>query len=187
MDVKSTIAKIAPTLAAALGGPLAGSAVAVISEAITGNPSATAGDLEAAISTGKLTPEAHAALVAAENEFKLKMRAFDLDAEKATLGDIQDARRANAANRDVFYLGVAVLVGFVCVCGLAVFGAYLLLFGTLKADAGTVAAVFTFVGGTVGYTASNAQSVVNFYFGSSKGSADKTDALAASVANLAKK
>jgi hypothetical protein len=43
------------------------------------------------------------------------------------------------------------------------------------------AIVSALIGTVVGYVAANAQQVVGYFFGSSKGSADKTDALAAAV------
>jgi hypothetical protein len=48
-------------------------------------------------------------------------------------------------------------------------------------DESMKAIVSTLIGTVVGYVAANAQQVVGYFFGSGKGSADKTDALAAVV------
>lgn len=93
--------------------------------------------------------------------------------------DTADARSKNAANDKVFWLGVAVLFTFGLVMCLCLYGAYSIMTGgiTIK-DVAVVAAVSGFVGTVVGYVAANAQQVVAYFFGSSKGSQDKTTAMA---------
>jgi hypothetical protein len=49
-----------------------------------------------------------------------------------------------------------------------------------------VAAVFGFLGTVVGYVAANAQQVVSYFFGSSRGSQDKSAAMAEAIKSLPK-
>lgn len=131
-----------------------------------------------------------------DNEFKLKMQAlgFQHVEEMAKLGlaetqayiqDTMDARAKHAQNANVFRLGVFILLSFAVIVGMSMWGSYLLLSGgiTIK-DVGIVAAVFGFLGTVVGYMAANTQQVVGFFYGSSKGSGEKTDAMAAAFAQL---
>lgn len=96
-----------------------------------------------------------------------------------------DARAKHSQNQSVFWLGVAIILSFAVVVGVSLWGSYLLLSGgiTIK-DVGIVAAVFGFLGTVVGYMAANAQQVTGFFFGSSKGSGDKTDAMARAFQQL---
>lgn len=102
--------------------------------------------------------------------------------------DTADARQHNAGDAGVFRLGVVVLITFAAVMGACLYGAYQILTGgmVLK-DVAVVAAVSGFLGSIVGYVASNAQQVISYFFGSSKGSADKTNAMADAVKGLGRK
>ena len=184
-DLKSFLLDIAPAIATGLGGPLAGTAVQALSQAITGKPSATKEEITKIAEKG-LTPEQLVAVTAANNEFALAMKNADIDLVKvnnahteAYLTDTQDARKSNAANQNVFYMGCVILVTFASVVGLSLYGAYQVLTGgILPKDPALVAAVFGFIGTLIGYISANAQQVISFYYGSSQGSASKSDALA---------
>lgn len=69
MDWLKTISSIAPTVATALGGPLAGAAVAAIGKAI-GMDSPTVAKIQNAIEGGNLTPEQVSAIKLAEIDFQ---------------------------------------------------------------------------------------------------------------------
>lgn len=69
MDWKATINSIAPTVATALGGPLAGAAVAAIGKAL-GMDSPTVSKIQDAIENGKLTPEQISSIKLAEIDFQ---------------------------------------------------------------------------------------------------------------------
>ena len=72
MDIAKTLAGIAPTLATALGGPLAGIAVKAAVGAFGLNDDATANDLAKAVASA--TPEQLAALKKIDNDFAVQMR-----------------------------------------------------------------------------------------------------------------
>lgn len=182
------ISSIAPTIATALGGPLAGTAVSLIAHVITGDKNATQDQIEQAVTAG-LSPEAIVALKKVENDFALQMKNADIDLEKlksterlAYVADTQAARQSNAKNEEVFILGSLILSAFAFVLAAVLVGCYELLTGGLQIkDPGTCAAISGLVGTIVGYFAANAQQVVGFYFGSSQGSAAKTDQLSTAL------
>lgn len=142
------------------------------------------------------TPEQLIALKTAELGFQERMQAagfkhveemarIALEEQKSEDGDRQDARKANASDRRVFWLGVVILMTFAGTMGACLYGAYQIMAGGLKiTDPGIIAAVFGFLGSIVGYIAANAQQVTGFFFGSSHGSRGNSAALAEAVQNL---
>ena len=188
MDWKSIIKTAAPVLGTALGGPLAGAAIKVLGDAVLGNSDASQDEVAAAITSG-LSPEAIVKMRDADNAFKAQMKSMDIDilklnaqTEQAYLADVQSARNANGANRAVFWLGIAILITFASLMGFVMYGSFQLLTGGIVLKDVAVASVVSgLIGTVIGYVAGNAQQVVGYYFGSSKGSADKTDALANAV------
>lgn len=149
--------------------------------------------------TGEASPEAAVAKImndpALQLEFQKALRAervefarLALEETKAYLADTQDARRAHGEKRGVYWLGIVILLTFAFTMGFAMYGCYTILTGGLKVtDVGLVAAVFGLLGTVIGYIAANAQQVVNYFFGSSKGSSDKTDRMAAAMSAMAPK
>lgn len=188
MDWKSIVNAVAPVVGTALGGPLAGAAVKVIAGAVLGNEDASQDDVATAIQSG-LSPDAIAKLKEADVAFKTRMKELDIDlaklnasVEQAYLADVQSARNANGANRGVFWLGIAILATFATLMAAVMYGSFQLLTGGIVLKDVAVASVVSgLIGTVIGYVAGNAQQVVGYYFGSSKGSSDKTDALANAV------
>lgn len=97
IDWKGMIGGIAPGLAAALGGPLAGVAVKVIADKVLGQPEASADDVAVALSTGALSVEQIVALRAAEQTLQVEMAKIDQAREGAFLADTQSAREQTVA------------------------------------------------------------------------------------------
>jgi hypothetical protein len=150
-----------------------------------------------AAAVANATPEQLAAMRDREMTFKERMQALgfahehemavvELDTDKAYLADVADARDKHANDKRVFWLGFGVLVTFLLtvvaafiLCGAMLFN------GTLKdVDPGIVAAVFGLLGTVIGYVAANAQQVVGFNFGSSRGSSEKTTAMSKAITQL---
>lgn len=187
-DLKTFLLNIAPAIATGLGGPLAGTAVQALSNAITGKPDSSEVELAKMVSKG-LNPEQVAAIRKVDNDFALAMKEADIDLVKvnnahteAYLADTQDARKVNGNNENIFKLGIVVLTAFSAVISLAMYGSYeVLTGGIIPKDPATVAAVFGFIGTLLGYVSANAQQVISFYYGSSQGSSTKTDALSDAV------
>ena len=85
---KKILKGVAPTLATALGGPLAGMATKVISEKLLGKDDG--GDNE--IYEALMNPEGLAKLKEIEADFKTKMKAMDVDLERMAVDDRKSAR-----------------------------------------------------------------------------------------------
>lgn len=183
-DLSSLLKQAAPALATALLGPLGGIATSFLSEKI-GVP---ADELQTALEK----PEVRVRLAELDQEWKLavmadrqKARDQDIEELKAMLADVASARAAHGQNQGVFWMGVAILVIFATVMALVLAGAFGILQGSIAIkDVAVVAAVMGLIGTVVGYAAANAQQVVGYFFGSSKGSSDKTTQLADAVKAL---
>ena len=80
---------LAPTLATALGGPLAGMAVEAISKAIGVDPS----EVQNTINSGKMTADQIASLQTAEIALKARAQEMGLDFEKLAVADRSSARQ----------------------------------------------------------------------------------------------
>jgi len=153
---------IAPTIATALGTPLAGMAVAAISKAIGCEPD----EVQNVISSGKLTAEQVASIQLAELELKKQAQSMGLDFAKLTVEDRKSARDMQIATKSMLVPSLAILI----------VSAFI---GVVIATLGGFAVVDSVLAGTlIGYLSAKAEQVVNFYFGSSAGSKEKTDLLA---------
>lgn len=155
---------VAPTLATAVGGPLAGMATRVISEALLGKPDATEAELVEAAKVA--TPEQLLALKNAEQDFAVRMRELDVDLERIAQADRSSARDRETKTGDITprLLAAAITIGFFSVLG------YMIQYG-LPPQGGEAMLVML---GTLG-TAWGA--IISYYFGSSAGSREKTTAI----------
>lgn len=179
---KGLIRAVAPALGAALGGPVGGVAVKFLADKWLGTPEANESDIASYAATA--TPEALAKLKELDNQFRLEMKRLDIDIFRLETTDVQDARKAHAGNASVFKLGMVVLISFAALMGAVLYGCWAILIDGLKVDAAIAAAVFGLIGTVVGYVAAAAQQVIQFNFGSSYGSKQKTDAMADAVHKL---
>jgi hypothetical protein len=101
---------VAPTLAAAIGGPLAGQAVQFLGSAL-GLPSDTAED-HIAKAVAAATPEQLLLLKKADQEFAVRMRELDIDVERINAADRDSARRRQVETGDMTpaFIAAAVLL-----------------------------------------------------------------------------
>ena len=156
---------VAPSIASAVGGPLAGMATKAISEALLGKPDGTEDELAQA--AAKATPEQLLALKKAENDFALQMRELDIDLERIAGADRDSARNREIKTKDWTpkILAGGITVGY--------FGVlfYMLTHG-LPTTGGSEAMLVML--GTLGTAFGG---VMAYYFGSSAGSKEKTEAL----------
>jgi len=155
---------VAPSLATAVGGPLAGMATRAISDALLGKPDGTEDELIDA--AAKATPEQLLALKKAEQDFAVRMRELEIDLQRIDAADRSSAREREVKTGDWTprVLAAAVTLGFFGVLG------YMIAYG-LPAQGGEALLVML---GTLG-TAWGA--IVSYYFGSSAGSKEKTEAM----------
>jgi hypothetical protein len=145
---------------------------------------ATGDDITTAIANA--TPEQLAALRSREMDFKERMqamgfehehemRALEVEETKAYVADTASAREAFSKDDKVFWLGVCVLATFAVLMFGVMVGCFLLMTGYFKVDPNVAAICSGLIGTVVGYVAANAQQVVSYNFGSSKGSKDNGD------------
>lgn len=155
--------QIAPTVASALGGPLAGMAVSVISKAI-GVDESKVGDL---ISNNKLTAEQVAQIKIAEIELQKQAQELGLNFEKLAVDDRKSAREMQAATRSWVppLLAASVTFGFFAILG----G---MMFGKMSVADNTA---LTMMLGSLGTAWTG---IIAYYFGSSAGSQTKTEMMA---------
>lgn len=183
-DWKKLVAGIAPVLGTALGGPLAGQAISMLGEALGLGSNASETDVAAAVTSGKLTGEQIVAMKTAEQDFAVRMRGLDIDVLKlnqasdaALIADAVSARQTFGGNENVFVLGVWILSTFALLMATVLVGLFFLMTGRVNVDPGVLTACGTLIGTIVGYVAANAQQVVSFFYGSSKGSKDSGAAI----------
>jgi len=159
------LGQVAPTLATAMGGPLAGLAVKTLSNVLLGNEEGTEADVVKAMQNA--TPDQLAALKQIDADFKVRMAELEIDLERISAGDRDSARKREMEIKDHMpkILAVGITVGFFgCLFWMFVSGvpkngneALLLMLGALQT---------AFTG------------VIAYYFGSSSGSKAKTDLMA---------
>jgi plasmid maintenance system antidote protein VapI len=153
--------QIAPTIATALGGPLAGMAVSAISKAI-GVDEDKVSDL---IKDNKLTADQIAQVKIAEIELQKQAQELGLNFAKLEVDDRKSAREMQATTRSVV---PPVLAGLVT---LGFFGILIMmLLG--KVDSNNPAILMML--GSLGTAWTG---IIAYYFGSSAGSQAKTDLL----------
>ena len=147
---------IAPTIASALGGPLAGLAVDAVSKAIGIDPK----DVQATIDSGKLTAEQIASIKEAEIAMAARAQELGLDFEKLAVDDRKSAR--DMQNKTSSWIpgvmAIVVTVGF--------FG---ILIGLMTEHFRTSEALMLMLG-SLGTAWTG---IIAFYFGSSAGSQAK--------------
>lgn len=106
------VGAVAPTIATALGGPLAGTAVGFISKALLGKDMAS--DEELSTMLANPTPDQLAVLKKAEYEFQAKMKELDIEVVRISMQDRDSARQREEAVKDwtPSALAVGLTVGF---------------------------------------------------------------------------
>ena len=183
-DWKKIVRMVAPAAASAFGTPAMGLAVSALSNAIFGDTTHSADDVATAISSGQLNGDQIAAIRAADNEFKVQMKQLDIDLERLAMEveqnyirDTSDARHTFGEHENVFVLGCIILGAFGILMALVLTGCFFLMTGKVTVDPGTLAVCAGLIGTVVGYVAANAQQVVSFFYGSSKGSKDSGQAI----------
>lgn len=99
-DALKTLGAIAPGIATALGGPLAGLAVRAVGE-VFGLPD-TADKDKVMRAVASATPEQLLALKQADQAFAIRMRELDIDIDKIAADDRKSARQREVDTGDVW-------------------------------------------------------------------------------------
>lgn len=183
MDWKSIIGSVAPTLATALGGPLAGMAAAVASRILFGggDEKATPEQVIEHVMANQ-TPEVFARLREIDANLKIELKKLDIKLEEIEAQDRASARQREIAaggwgTFGVYALAAIILGGFFAVVYWVFTGAVLSLSPEM----------LLLVGSTVGYVSAKADQVVAYFFGSSIGSKQKTDEMARAMAQTVRR
>jgi len=152
--------QIAPTIATALGGPLAGLAVDAISKAVGIDPK----DVNKTIAEGKLTADQIVQIKTAEITMAARAQEMGLDFEKIAVDDRKSARQMQSTTQSWIpgIMAIAVTIGF--------FG---ILVGLMTEHFKTSDALMLMLG-SLGTAWTG---IIAFYFGSSAGSQKKDELL----------
>ena len=163
MKWKNTLATVAPTIASALGGPVAGLAVKVACDAL-GIEGGDIDSLESAIATGD--PEVMLKIKDAESRFILEAKRLEIDLVKVNNENTDSARDLAKSKGIAVQAGLTILIvgAFTYVMSM-VFSGGEVIHSTMR-DVGIM---------LVGALVAELTRVLNFWFGSSSGSKAKTD------------
>jgi hypothetical protein len=149
--------QVAPTIATALGGPLAGLAVEAVSKAL----GVDGEQAKAMLDEGKMTADQIAQVKVAELELQKQAQALGLNFEQLAVEDRKSARDMQIATKSYLVPSLAVII---VTSFIGVVVATLAGFSKIEsAMAGTL----------IGYLSAKAEQVISFYFGSSAGSQAK--------------
>jgi|TARA_R110000803_G_scaffold131616_10_gene198911 hypothetical protein len=148
--IKSLVGAIAPTLGAAIGGPLGGTAAQAIASVLGCKPDARS--IETAIQ--KATPEQLIEIKKAELNFETKMAELEVDIFELEAKDVQDARQAHKGDWTPRIVALVSLCGFV---------GYIFLVTIQPPTANSE----TIVSLVLGYMGGVVSAITSFYFGAS--------------------
>ena len=109
--VKGIVGSLAPTLGAALGGPVGGAAASMLADVLGCDPAPQ--KIERALA--QATPEQLAEIKRAELQFETKMKELEVDIFALETADVQDARRkSNWVTQAIGLIMVLLFCGYVC-------------------------------------------------------------------------
>jgi len=154
------LAQIAPGIATALGGPLAGLAVTAISKALGVDEK----DVQSTIDSGKLTADQLASLKQAEIQLQTQAQELGLNFEKLAVDDRKSARDMQSTTKSIVppLLALLVTIGFFGILTALMLG-YAQKSDELMIMLGSLGTAWT--------------GIIGFYFGSSAGSQRKDELL----------
>lgn len=149
--VKGVIGGLAPTLGAALGGPVGGAAAQMLAEVLGCDPAPA--KIERALQ--QATPEQLAEIKKAELKFEVKMKELEVDVFELETKDVQNARNNFAQDWTARVIGLIMVMFF---CG------FITLI-TLEPPGSTSMELINLI---LGYLGGLVSAVISFYFGASQ-------------------
>lgn len=176
MSLSTILEGIAPALATALSGPLAGIAISTLSQSIFGHKNATTNDIESSLAS--ISPDVVLKLQLANQQFQLENQQLNLQQTIIPLENTESARQADVnmtkatGRRDYMrpILAFVMVLGFFITIGLV--GGLIIY----KIEIPTSISVL--MGGLIAQITLEVKNIYNFYFGSSQGSKDKDNVIA---------
>ena len=169
-DWKSVVGTVAPTIATALGGPLAG--VAVSSLAAAFGLSSDADEKQVAQCVQKASFEQLAELKKGDSDFKAKLAELEVDLVRISADDRKDARQREIDADDSStpkLLAIINVIGNLAVSAAIFYAMALYMNGTLS-DIKVPEFLVALIGGVVSNIYSSSKQVMEYYFGSSNSS-----------------
>lgn len=163
MDWKQIVKNVAPAIGTALGGPMGGIATKFLADNLLGNPDASEQDV--ADYVGAASPDTLLKIKQLDKDFAVKMRELDIDLEKINQQD-RDSARGMAVKTSLIpqmALSVIFISGFVLVL-------YGVFNGVVQLDDSSQKLAFMLIG----ILSAGVTQIMNFFFGSSAGSKEKT-------------
>lgn len=173
MSWKSIIRKLAPTIATGLGGPMAGTTVKFLADKFLGDPDASEKDVKAAIENA--TTDQLIALKKLDNDFVVQLKELDIDLAELEVEEkkIEAEDRGGAREMGIktsllpqIVLSVIFIGGYFYVVASLISGDIIIPEG--QAQLVTV---------LLGVMTAGVANVMQFWFGSSSGSKEKTGKL----------
>jgi len=164
-DWKAIVRTVAPALASVLGTPLLGTAVAALGEAVLGNSKASITEVATAVATG--SPEVLLKIKEADAALQQRLAELGVDIERISAEDRDSARKREIETKD----STPTVLAYMFV------GLY---FGVIWAvwkypvDPNVNDLLMILIGTLTGALIQ----ILNYYFGSSSGSAQKSNVLA---------
>lgn len=169
-DWKSIVGTVAPTIATALGGPLAGVAVASLATALGLSPDADENQVAECVQ--KATFDQLAELKKVDSDFKAKMAKLEVDLARIAANDRKDARQREIDSDDSTTpkaLAIINVIGNLLVSAAIFYAMALYMNGTLS-DIKVPEFLVALIGGVVSNIYSSSKQVMEYYFGSSSSS-----------------
>lgn len=162
MDWKDIVKNIAPIIGGTIGGPFGAVGMKFLAGKLLGDENASEADIEAAIMGA--SPEVMLQIRQADNEFKTKMAELGFKENELHVKDRDSARELAKVNmKPQVILSVLYTVGYIVVLWVFMSGEVSIAVG-IKSEFNMVLGVLT---------AAQIQ-IMNFWFGSSAGSKQKT-------------
>lgn len=158
MDWRSIVGTVAPTIATALGGPMAGAAVKFLGSQFLGDESATEEQIANFVKSA--SPDTLLQLKQADNEFALQMEKLGVDVFKIEADDKKNARSEHKASNMPAILSIALTF--------LVAGIVTLLFW-VDVPGGAREVLFMLLG----YVVKEWGGSMQYWFGTTRGSAEK--------------
>jgi len=162
MSWKGIVGQLAPTLGAAFGGPYGAIAGKFLKEKLLGNENASDDELEQAVTNA--SPEQLLQIKKADYEFKTRMAELGIRKFEAEVDDRKSARSMSADKTPQIILSSVYTVGY--------FG---VLIGLMTETLVIPESQTTLMTALLGVLTAAQIQIMNFWFGSSSGSKDKSN------------
>ena len=163
---RALVGTVAPTLGSALGGPLGGMAGAILSKIVLGKEKGTEAELATALAN--VTPEQLLAIKKADQDFAARMKELDIDVFRLETADVQSARSLFSVNYWPQMTLSALFVG----------GYFVIMALYISGRVSIPPEIKDTVTVLIGIMSASVTAIMAFWFGSSFGSREKTQALA---------